>query len=1167
MKTIKLYLDTEGNLTCSQDLSNLTQYTFQENLLSVCVPKEIVENQDAAVSVVFSSQDKQGELETESYNMQYVKDIVSDSAEYYLYSRLSPKRMTLYSGSQQLAININYFENGACISRTTSQRLAYNVIASDYDLEPKEINDKDNLQSQIDTINQKLDSDYQTKVDTSIKVASDNDSTKYDSDFVNTVVGALTKLDSRVKEHQKYLFDTTYDSSKGTIESRIDTNEKDIDTNEQSIENHETRITALESKISEFFHFLGSFEYDYEGEPTDTDLDNALTEKEHTTKHIGDCLLAISTYGSQDTLYICIWNGSAWAKQNVVGIQKANDDNYGVIKGNSKVKIASGQVQNIYIATTYGRMTLEDFGQDVYSTLYDLRDDIYLETSRAKNVEKTLTAKDTDLQNQINETKTDLEENYVKETAMIDYCLPRVFNDTYYVNYKTMTLENELTDTSTMISVATGTTEVGTFSYAIDTFEFELSRRNNLSLRLYFNDNDSISKTIKLSITLNAYLNKNGNETQLCTYTKDFTFDDNNITSIDLDTTLNSLKDNVLKVESNDIITLKLSISNDYSNTFTLGLYSNTSFASTFTFNTDFKNIAFTKGQVGEIPTLYLKYDSDNSHYVAYKDSEYSKVASVNTNIMYDLKFISIDTLESDLTNNVKTQITYDTQTLECLLKSNGNTFTNAALLSLIANGDRILTLFNGSAFELVDSAIYNLKQDLNNEKTTRANNDTQIQTNLSKEIQERKESDTSLQGNIDKKQDKLTAGVGIEIENNVISVLGYHYSKFVFEGTSALLTSVSGECAIAFDSSTQSVDMEKMINIYPFNQIKREEIQLYKDSALTTQLSGKDMFITFPNLYWCATIGGDSQTLTFEFANYKVNDKFHRVYEDNSINKCGIACYLATEDTSDSSNKRLRSNTTTNNGIFKVNMNQATCENELPYLSNGDKADMLDSRVWFAYSALAQCFIGARNGQKKYYGLCGWGTSTWNYESDLNGKVKEANLYGTWIAGSCDTLAQTSTMTGEITTWTENDVTTEIASGKRPFIVLGVENPYGLLWQNLGGIYHTDQNLYQYQATKHKSNSSFNTSDCELIGTDLCGSEGWQLKFNQNNGVVYPISVGGNDSTTCGDYYWYGSGDRIYFVGGNWSRGSACGFSCLVGHLGFGSATTHIGFRLSIKM
>ena len=481
MKTIKLYLDTEGNLTCSQDLSNLTQYTFQENLLSVCVPKEIIESpikEHVAVSVVFSSQDTTGELETESYNMQYVKDIVSDSAEYYLYSRLSPKRMTLYSGTQQLAINISYLENGACISRTTSQRLSYNVIASDYDLETEEVSDSDNLQSQIDTINQKLDNDYQTKVDTNIKVASDNDKAyyevPYDSEkgkgYVNAVVGALTKLDERVKEHQKYLFNSTYDSEKGTIESRIgtiesriETNEKGIANNKSSIEKHETRITTLESKISEFFHFLGSFEYDYEGEPTDTDLDNALAEKGHTEKHIGDCLLAISTYGEQDTLYICIWNGSAWTKQNVVGIQKADNNNYGVIKGNDRVKIASGEVQNLYVKIDNNYVELDTAIYYIWQSINILNTNIETEITRAQNVENSLIKKDTDLQNQINETKSDLTEtkndikaNYPTTSDMIEYALPRSFNDVYYIDFTNSLISENMVVSSKLNSYGTG---------------------------------------------------------------------------------------------------------------------------------------------------------------------------------------------------------------------------------------------------------------------------------------------------------------------------------------------------------------------------------------------------------------------------------------------------------------------------------------------------------------------------------------------------------------------------------------------------------------------------------------------------------------------------------------------------------------------------------------
>lgn len=616
MKTIKLYLDTEGNLTCSQDLSNLTQYTFQENLLSVCVPKEIVENQDVAVSVVFSSQDTSGELETESYNMQYVKDVVSDSAEYYLYSRLSPKRMTLYSGTQQLAINISYLENGACISRATSQRLSYNVIASDYDLETEEVSDKDNLQSQIDTINEKLDSDYQTKVDTNIKVASVNDSTKYDSDFVNTVVGALTKLDERVKEHQKYLFNTTYDNSKGTIESRVENNakkaednEKGIANNKQDIANNVERITTLESKIGEFFHFLGSFEYTYEGEPTDTDLDNALTEKGHTEKHIGDCLLAISTYGEQDTLYICIWNGSAWAKQNVVGIQKANNDNYGVIKGNDRIKIVSGKVLGLYVKTTSNTyITLEDWYEDFYNKLASVLTEIAnvdkivdTEITRAKNVEDSLKSKDTDLQNQINETKTNLKTNYPTTSDMIEYALPRSFNDVYYFDYENSLITESMVATTKLNSYGIGQTEIGTFTLVNNKYYYQLSRRNNLALRLYYCNSTDLSGT--LSITLNAYHNTidgdNVVKTQICSYTQDLVvYNDNAIHELDIDTTLNALGSNVVDVSKGDYFTYELFITNTTNNTYLLIFMSNKTYTSTLQYTcvqTPIANLNYTE--------------------------------------------------------------------------------------------------------------------------------------------------------------------------------------------------------------------------------------------------------------------------------------------------------------------------------------------------------------------------------------------------------------------------------------------------------------------------------------------------------------------------------------------------------------------------------------------
>ena len=439
----------------------------------------------------------------------------------------------------------------------------------------------------------------------------------------------------------------------------------------------------------------------------------------------------------------------------------------------------------------------------------------------------------------------------------------------------------------------------------------------------------------------------------------------------------------------------------------------------------------------------------------------------------------------------------------------------------------------------------------------------------LSSETNNRISSETSIKADISSlqvdKQDKLIAGSGLDITGNVISVLGFHYSKFNFEGDSGVVTSVEGECATAFDSSTNTMNMDTLINIYPFNQIKREEIQLqYADGS---NLLNKDRFTTAPNLYYCVTIGSDGQTQSIEFANYKAGDNFKRPYDDDTISRVAIACYLACEDTTQSSSPILRSNTTTNGGIFKVSMSQAQCENELPYY-NGEKVDMLDSKVWFFFKALMECFIGYRNGQMKYRGICDYSWGSGNYYTEHETRVSE-HIGGTWLAGATDNItSDTLTMTGEVTTWTEDDVTTSITSGKRPFAILGIENPYGLIWQNLGGLYHTDQNLYQYTGTTHKSNSTFDTSDCDLIATDLCSSsEGWQKTLACSNNVCYPISVGGSDSKVVGDYYWYASSNKIFFVGGAWSYGSDDGFSCLRGDYGFGLANTDIGFRLSLKM
>lgn len=165
------------------------------------------------------------------------------------------------------------------------------------------------------------------------------------------------------------------------------------------------------------------------------------------------------------------------------------------------------------------------------------------------------------------------------------------------------------------------------------------------------------------------------------------------------------------------------------------------------------------------------------------------------------------------------------------------------------------------------------------------------------------------------------------------------------------------------------------------------------------------------------------------------------------------------------------------------------------------------------------------------------------------------------------DVTNSTRTLTGEVTSWTEDSVTTQLAVGKRPFAILGIENPYGLLYSQLSGIYHTNKNIYQYQGTSHKDDSTFDTTDCKLLATNLCNtSEGYQSKLACTNNFCYPIETAGSDSKLNGDYYYYGENDHPFAVGGAYPTGTKTGLDYLSASLDMTSAEPSVGCRLSIK-
>lgn len=589
MKRIYFKLDTNGNIVAT-NIEEITQYTFQEDLLQVYVPKDIVENDTYSVGVIFNSTSSEGVMSSEAYLVPYVKEQVSEGVEYYLHSRLLPKRATLYSGKQKLAFNINYLNSDSkVISRLTSQAYEYNVIESDYELDVEEISDKDILESEIEEVKQSLDL-KQDKVDTSIQVeTSDTDTT-----MINDVATALNTLNQKHKDNLDKINTNAKDIK--TNKANIESNDSDISALQGRATNLETEVENIKTQISSYFHFIGSFEYNYKGEPKDKDIENYVLEIEkHGTKHIGDCVLAISTYGEQDTLYICIYTGSEWAKQETAYIQRADNDNYGVVKGTERVSIASGLIQSLFVNYNDKWINIDAFYNDFVTHNNEIAEDLQALDTRITTIEKVSIPNeisnritgDNELDSRITKEVKTLETSIASKITyndMVDYALPRSFNDTYYIDYDNDLVSEELKDTSKLESYASGQTDLGTFTLINDKYYYQLSRRNNIMARLHYYNYATNSGTLK--ITFNAYHHhiENGKEvvTQLCSYTQDLVIvDDNNIHTIEIDATLNSLESNVISVVMGDYFTYEIFITNNTSETFVLAFFNNKAYTST----------------------------------------------------------------------------------------------------------------------------------------------------------------------------------------------------------------------------------------------------------------------------------------------------------------------------------------------------------------------------------------------------------------------------------------------------------------------------------------------------------------------------------------------------------------------------------------------------------
>jgi hypothetical protein len=127
---------------------------------------------------------------------------------------------------------------------------------------------------------------------------------------------------------------------------------------------------------------------------------------------------------------------------------------------------------------------------------------------------------------------------------------------------------------------------------------------------------------------------------------------------------------------------------------------------------------------------------------------------------------------------------------------------------------------------------------------------------------------------------------------------------------------------------------------------------------------------------------------------------------------------------------------------------------------------------------------------------------------------------------------------------------------------LLGIENPFGDIWEFVDGWNILDGNNYVCSDPASFADNVGSTTAYPLYGSTNPTTSGWQNTL-QANVALLPASVGASDTTKVTDYYYYASGWRVAFVGGAADDGSLAGLFFLHASASSSAAHSVIGGRL----
>ncbi len=648
MLTVKVFLESSGQIKDVLKDFNLYQGAYQDKLLNLYVPTAILLPNTTGVSgnAVYTACigiDRQGhEKQSRPYEMDYVKTLTYQGVEYALYERKLPKAVTMQIGTAKVVFNIKSLDLSGelplIVDQIDSGVVELQVMAS------RDIEETPIEPSETDVINARLDNLEEDVADLDETKQDKEDDTIFDYTreigVSKTVVGALNNLDGRV-----------------TL------NKNTNDTQDQDIDDLSERVANLEESAITGFHYVGTLTV-ANNLPTNAQLNAFVLQEEERSPQNGDKVVVIVTKsGETDLRYDYLYGASGWNGSEIPPIETAKNGELGIVEGtygdvsnDTQVNIDNGKIIGIYnkrTATgTYTNVRDWDNLQDTQ---------IASIITGGTTVAHALKAeKDGSDRNIVATYQTKAEgatKDYVK-----GYALPRQFNDRFYLHgdstFKTAVPTSGTAYSTTFASIGDHT--IFDAKYTVGQETFELTHKNSFegSYFVTVKNNGSSAQTVKLRMYTYWDSHNGEDSTLLCSQLSDdysISAGQSRVIKLELKDNFRFLQtdegDTTISVVANDELRQTLSIITTSSTSFTVSVGIGGALPSSMFLNT--QNITMTVYQgtieeyestadfptTGESGTLYIaldentiyRWDSSTNAYVKVTDSDVKLIADSTT--------------------------------------------------------------------------------------------------------------------------------------------------------------------------------------------------------------------------------------------------------------------------------------------------------------------------------------------------------------------------------------------------------------------------------------------------------------------------------------------------------------------------------------------------------